>query len=42
MVVVNPENLVALQRNPDGIRNVSRMAGQLLNDKTDNSIRFAY
>ncbi len=28
MPVVNPEQLVELQRSPDGIRNVGRGAGQ--------------
>ncbi len=43
MPVVNPENLVALQRNPEGIRNVSAMWRRgdfvLL---TDNDSRFVY
>lgn len=44
MVVVNPDKLVALQRNPEGIRNVSgiAIAGQVCTISTDLNTRFAY
>jgi hypothetical protein len=42
MPVVNPEKLVALQRNPEGIRNVSCPWRGNFDITADTTSRFAY